>query len=368
MDAEPLGGAVCEGLERTDVSRLENLTNANGEFKVLVRNVNDEQQRIDCMKFISINHERDEYIAPDNKGNFYKYKNPLKPISATNETGFDISKFLSEKDDVRWFNELPNDTMGINNTPKETLKIRFPKPQGVKNAMLIINGGASYFGSNIIKEMLDLKGNQVDEWYKSIYPGSDEQKKLFNAMHRDESYYLDIKVNDDNGLRNTGIMASNGPIVDEDIMYPIDLSSNNSDFVDIVLTPQRYFWKFDQISITYDYDVVEKKDISDVQIEKATDNNGIDIRNIIADKDKEYYRMPNVGDMTDMRLKVPEGFSKETSQIFVVTTGYYEINLLKNDIANEKIVNNILFKENELFRYAVSLYKNRINEIANYFK
>ena len=233
--------------------------------------------------------------------------------------------------------------------------------------MLIINGGASYFGSNIIKEMLDLKGNEVDEWYKSIYTGSDEQKKLFNAMHRDESYYLDIKVNDDNGLRNTGIMASNGPIVDEDIMFPIDLSSSNSDFVDIVLTPQRYFWKFDQISITYDYEKVEKNDISDVEIEKATDNNGIDIRKIIADKDKEYYRMPNVGDMTEMRLKVPEGFSKETSQIFVVTTGYYEINLLKNDIANDKIVNNILFKENELFRYAVSLYKNRISEIAKYF-
>ena len=111
MDAEPLGGAVCEGLERTDVSRLDNLIDTNGIFRILVRNVNDEQQRIDCMKFISINHEREENIAPDNKGSFYKYKNPLKSISATNETGFDISKFLSEKDDVRWFNELPNDTL-----------------------------------------------------------------------------------------------------------------------------------------------------------------------------------------------------------------------------------------------------------------
>jgi hypothetical protein len=367
MDAEPLGGAVCEGLERTDVSKLENLKNVDGNFKVRVMNANDEQQRIDKLEFFSIRYAKDENAAPDFNGKFYKYRNPVKPLYAVNEAGFDITKFVSENDGARWFNEMPSDTGKLNYTPKETLTIRFPKPKDVKNAMLIINGGASYFGSNMVPEMLKLNGNKVDEVYKSIYPGSDVQKRLFTAMHRDESYYLDIKTNEGPELRNQGIMRSNGPVVVEDILYPLSLEGNNSDFVEIVLTPQRYFWRFDMINIVYDYEEAGMDDIVPMEIISAADGKGVNITDKLQNSDKDYYKMPVTGDYADILLNVPAGFDSETNNVFVAATGWYEINLKKDNERDDKTVENILYSENGLFKYSLSLYKNKLYGIAEKF-
>jgi len=367
LDAEPLGGAVCEGLERTDVSRLENLVNADGKFRIIVKNVNDEQQRIDLLKFINVKHSRDEYTAQRYDRKFFKYKNPVSPLSVINEDGKDITKFFERNDNVKWQNELPMDTLRKSISSKETITLKFPKPKNAKNAMLLINGGASYFGSSMIKEMLDLKGNKIDEWYKAVYPGSDEQKKLFDVMHRDESYYLDIKIAEGNQLRNTGIMRSNGPMVDEDVLYNVNLENHNSDFVEIVLTPQRYFWKFDRINIIYDYDDVGLNAIDTLNIAYAKDNNGIDVKNRLSAADKDYYRMPNIGDRTDIYLNVPDGYNKETNDIFVETTGWYDINLAKNTEPQNLLIEKILYTEGGLFNLAMDLYFRNLKYISHTF-
>jgi hypothetical protein len=367
LDGEPLGGAVCEGLERTDVSRLENLVNSDGKLKLIVKNINEEQQRIDELKFFNIKHSKGEFIAPDYNRKFYKYSESVKPFSAINEQGKDITKFLLENDNVRWLNDLPTDTLLRNYSSKETITLKFPKPKNAKNAMLLINGGASYFGSNMIKELLDLKGDKVDDWYKSIYPGSDEQKKLFDVMHRDETYYMDIKIAEGNTLRNTGIMKSNGPMIDEDVLYPVSLENHNSDFVEIVLTPQRYFWKFDKINIVYDYQEVSKDDVETLSIAYAKDNYGNDVREKLSASDKDYYRMPNVGDKVELYLNTPENFSKETNDIFVATTGWYEINLEKNTKPNETLITEILSKEGGLLNYAMGLYISSFKSISQIY-
>ncbi len=364
LDAEPLGGAVCEGLERTDLSRLENLKNVNGKLKILVKNVNDEQQRIDEMKFINVKHSAGETVTPDFSRKFYKYVNTVEPKSVTNEEGTDITKFFLHKDNARWLNELPIDSTQKSPFPKETLTLKFPKPKYAKNAMLLINGGASYFGSNIIKEVLDLKGNKVDEWYKSIYPGSDEQKKMFNVMHRDETYYMDIKVSEDGKLRNAGIMRSNGPMIDEDVLYPLTLADNNSETVEIVLTPQRHFWKFEQISIIYDYEEVNESDIETLEMSFAKDNNGNDIISKLSNSDKDYYNMPNIGDKSNIYINVPADFDSTKNDVFVATTGWYDINLSKNTEPNEQMIENIYTNKYTLYDHALNLYFKLFKDIT----
>jgi hypothetical protein len=364
LDAEPLGGAICEGLERTDVSILELMKIIDGKFQFKVRNNNDEQQRVDAMKFISINHSKDETITPDFSKKFYKYKNAVKPVSVINEEGKDLTKFFESKDDVRWYNDLPVDTVSKPFESKEKLTLRFPRPKNANNAMLLINGGASVFGSNMVPKFLELKGNQVDDWYKSVYPGSDEQKNLFNIMHRDETYYMDIKISDDGVLRNTGIMKSNGPMVDEDVLYPVKLDNSNSDFIEIVLTPQRYFWKFDMINIIYDYDEVNTSDVEQLNITSAKDNNGKDVKEKLSATDKDYYRMPNIGDYTDLYVNAPKNYTRETNSIFVETTGWYDINLAKDKKPDDKQLENIFTAEGGLLKYALELYYKNLKDVT----
>jgi len=365
MDAEPLGGAVCEGLERTDISKLENLKNVDSVFMVRVRNVNDEQQKLDKIEFFTVNHGINEFTAPDNNGNFFKYFDPVRPQFAVNESGIEISKFIDNRDGSRWFHELPPDTSMLNYNPKETLTIRFPKPAGVKNAMLIINGGASYFGSNMIPEILKLNGNKIDEVYKSIYPGSEAQKNLFIAMHRDESYYMDIKISTGGELINQGILKSNGPIAYEDILYPLNLENIDTDYIEIVLTPQRYFWKFDMINIIYNYEPVGKDDIRKLDMINAVDNYGNELKGVLSEKDKDYYNMPLTGDYADILLEVPELYDGAASDIYVSTSGWYEINLKKDMKRDERQVEKILYSPGGVFYYALELYVSKLLTLAS---
>jgi hypothetical protein len=156
-------------------------------------------------------------------------------------------------------------------------------------------------------------------------------------------------------------------MVDEDVLYPVNLENHNSDFVEIVLTPQRYFWKFDQINIVYDYEEVVPSDIETLNIAFAKDNNGIDVRNKLSASDKDYYRMPNVGDKVELYLNTPDNYSKETNDIFVATTGWYEINLEKNTKPNDALIENILNNDGGLLKYALGLYYSSLKSISQIY-
>lgn len=360
MDAEPLGGAVCEGLQRSDVSRLEHIAPINGKFNVLVKNVNEEKQRLDEMKFFSIRHNEDSKTAPDNNGDFYEYKSENAPSVVTNDEGNNITKFFTDKDNVRWQNDLPLNSKDKIPEGKDRLSIKFPKPKDAKNAALIINGGTSYIGSNMIYELLKIQGNKVDDWYKSISPGSEAQSELFNVMHHDGLYYMDIFVNG----KNAGIMRGNGPMADEDILFPLDLSSVQGDTVEVVLTPSKYFWKFDKISISYDFKKTDESDIIPLNISNAADFSGKNMLPELSAVDKNYYNMDTRQDALNISIDVPGNFSKSKDDIYVKTTGWYDINLSKDKSPDNGMISRMFNTPGEILKYAIEIYRNEIKNLS----
>ena len=116
-----------------------------------------------------------------------------------------------------------------------------------------------------------------------------------------------------------------------------------------MLTPQRFFWKFEQIYIVYDYKEVNSNDIETLNIAYAKDNNGNDVIDKLSASDKNYYRMPNVGDKMELYINTPDNYSNETNDIFVATTGWYEINLEKNAEPKDKLIENIFSNEGGYF-------------------
>jgi len=185
-------------------------------------------------------------------------------------------------------------------------------------------------------------------------------------MHKEESYYMDIKIAEGNTLRNTGIMRSNGPMIDEDVLYPINLENQNSEFIEIVLTPQRHFWKFDRINIIYDYEEVNQSDVETLKVTYAKDSYGNDVSEKLSSIDKNYYRMPNIGDRTDIYINAPLNFSKETNDIFVETTGWYDINLAKNTEPQEQLIENIFSNKDGLYQYALEIYYKNIKNVSQF--
>ena len=98
FDAEPLGGAVTRGLQRTDLSKLDFLEEDNGKYKLLVRNEVPETQYIDEMKLVVVDHPEGTEIVTSLAGELHTISNPQKPILAIDEKGNDLIRFVEEND------------------------------------------------------------------------------------------------------------------------------------------------------------------------------------------------------------------------------------------------------------------------------
>ncbi|MCH7974485.1 MAG: hypothetical protein IH949_11500, partial [Bacteroidetes bacterium] len=90
FDAEPLGGAVTRGLQRTDLSKLDFLKEDNGKYKLLVRNEVPETQYLDEMKLVVVDHPKGTEIVTNLAGELHTISNPQKPILAIDEKGNDL--------------------------------------------------------------------------------------------------------------------------------------------------------------------------------------------------------------------------------------------------------------------------------------
>ncbi len=106
FDAEPLGGAICAGLARTDLSRLDFVKPVDGEYRLLVRNEVPETQFIDRMKLLVVDHPADALVYPDLQGNFYAFKQVRGVSSAFDEKGMSLTNFLRASDNVVWQTHL----------------------------------------------------------------------------------------------------------------------------------------------------------------------------------------------------------------------------------------------------------------------
>ncbi|MBK8552290.1 MAG: hypothetical protein IPL53_14985 [Ignavibacteria bacterium] len=80
FDAEPYGGAIAEGLQKTDYSRLEHLKPVDGKYKLYMRNEADETQHTDEMKLLLVEHPMNTEVAPDISGNMTVIEKALAPI------------------------------------------------------------------------------------------------------------------------------------------------------------------------------------------------------------------------------------------------------------------------------------------------
>ncbi|MCX6161188.1 MAG: hypothetical protein NTV87_07620, partial [Ignavibacteriae bacterium] len=364
-DAEPLGGVICEGLMRTDYSRLEHLApDTQGKFKLLIRNENDEQQFLDEIKLLSVSHNKGSFVTPNPEGEFFEYKNVNPPVSVTDESGKDITKFLSEKDDIKWQTDLQSAALSVPNSGKHTLKFKFKKPDGAKSALIFFNGGTALWGSGMVKSMLELRGDKVDDWYKSVNEGGEEFLKLYSFMEREELFFLKVNLLENGKYTVKTYIPGGGPKVDEDKIIRLPLENVSGEYIEFTLNPPAGYWKIDQIGMIFDYEIAGKENIQTINASFGKDQDGNDITSSLSKKDKDYYRMPLVGNKSDLYFDVPAGFDRTKNEIFLKTTGWYEVNIDKTKPEQMDLISEIMSTPGKIIDYSMSLYNLKLKELT----
>jgi hypothetical protein len=355
FDAEPLGGATTKGLERTEYSKLDYLKKLDGSYKILARNEVEETQFIDELSLLAVTHDSDKYVIPDLDGNFYQIKDPIRPFYAEDEKGTDLRKVVYKNDNLYWQSKLPIDSSIVSKNQRHELIFKFFRPKGVLNAKLIANIGTSLWGSRMIREMLQLYGNQVDNYYERIDEKGFEYKQMMQFIENEELYKLKYYTKSNNDWTLQGFINGGGPLISETRAYNLDLSKIDGDTVTIRVCPPYGFWTINYLAVQYENFPSPK--IKNIHLSKAINQNGDDITELIKSKDKEYCIMPNVGDFLEATYNNDKDEISGGITFYLRSTGYYEIHLNKSVPIQFSTLSKFITEPGYIVKYANQRYK-----------
>jgi hypothetical protein len=363
FDGEPYGGAVTRGLERDDYSDLEHLrSDAAGLYRLLVTNEVNETQFTNSMELVVVDHRLGTRFEMDEWGKLHSISRALPPTSARDQDGRDLVPWLRASDELIWEPAPPMDATGA---VRQEIVLTFPKPRDAKRAQLVARAGTGLWGSHMIREMLQLRGSAVTEWYATLDKGGEPLDAIRAWNVREELYVLKLDVDESGTWRPRGLLPGGGPFIAETRVVPLDLSNAPGDSLRLRIRPPSGFWALNSFAVTYD-DNEQPLAITTVQASSAQTSDGRDMLGELRAADDRYYAMPKTGDNATISFVAPPAREGVERSVFLHTRGYYRLHLPEKGPADAVTLQRITDQPDAAARMAATSFaKQRLARSGN---
>ena len=354
FDAEPLGGAICQGLERTDYSRLRSLHEVEGEYRLMMTNEVPETQHVDELKVVYFDHDSASEVVVDPLGKFHLLQPPQTPVNATDASGRDILPFVTHDDGVAWLSQMPKDS-SEHLSARDSLTFTFANPTHARHARLVVNMGTAMWGSKMIKEMLMLRGDSVKNWYQSVNAHGSEYRKLWDFNSREEAYFLKVQVRDGNQWVPRAIIPASGPFITDQRTISLDLSGTTGDSVQIRIAPPRGFWQIDYFGMSFGPESLLPAP-HELPLKVTATNSKANVEKQLSESDSNSYDMPNIGDRVELTCPAPPIKQGLKRSIFAKTRGFYDLHLPEGQPENREMIDLLTTKPGAIADYSAKRY------------
>ncbi len=252
FDAQPLGGVISKGLERSDLSRLEHLRAVDGVYRLLVRNDElSETQYLNEVKLIVADHPANTRVVADLTGSLHVIGDVVAPSKVTDEAGNDIHRFFDAPDEVAWQTKMPIDESWRRLPRRHELTFEFPRPRDATSADVIVKAGTSLWGSEMIHRMLELRGDGIDAWYQSVDSNGAAMDEFVAFNAREELYSLKLYVLVGDQWVFRASIPGGASLITEERVIPVDLTGVTGDVVKMRVLPPRGFWSLDFLGLEF---------------------------------------------------------------------------------------------------------------------
>lgn len=324
FDAEPLGGSVCEGLKKTDYSRLEHLREVDGEYRLLIRNVMDESQHLDEISLLVVDHAPGTEATSDLAGTIHLITSPVAATRAVDEHGRDLLPLLRATDGAAWVSSPDIDTTTTARL-RTRLTLTFDRPAGARTAKLVVNAGTTPWGAMMVRRMLELRGDRAERWCNAVTNGEREAYDLYRFNEREELYFLKVFVRTADGWTQKGFISGGGPFSIEEKVVTLDLTEVVGDVIEVRVDPPIGFWTIDHVALEVADAVAEARPLTATS---AIDHNGKDVARLIRDVDRQYLTLPLTSDSTIVEFDAPppprDGMVRT---VFLKSNGWYDVHI-----------------------------------------
>jgi hypothetical protein len=326
FDAEPYGGATCEGLKRTEWCALEHLKEIDGTFRIRLTNEVYETQYTDELKLVVVDHPHGVQMVPDTDGAFVSFPDVKPPTRAYDARGRDIMRHVVTNDWIFWESKVADGAADVSQPLREELTFQYPKPPDAQSVKVLVNACNTLWGSQMVKRVLDLHGSQADRWYRAVETRGPAFDTLREWGLREECFVLHARVKTSAGWEPRELILGGGPFASEDKAYVLDISDVPGDTLTLRITPPPLFWMINFIGVDYSEGDIPIQ-VTELAAEEAVDHNGRDVRELLTATDGRYLSMPTIGERADLAFAAPERESGTARTVFVKASGYYDIHL-----------------------------------------
>lgn len=322
LDAEPIAGATTRGLERSDYSELGYLVADGDVYRLQMKNLLEESQYLDLVELHVVDHPIDRRVVVNNSGGFHTVSKLVAPVDATDQSGKDLRRWFVDKDRVIW---APPPELDADGNVRRSIELTFPKPPDATTAKLVASAGTAPWGAIMVKEMLELRGRDLDSWYWQVdyVPLFPELVRAWNL--REELYVLKVYVKESTGWKRRGILHGAGPFVVEDQLLTLDISKVVGDELRLRVEPPSGFWALNWFAVDFSPEI--ELSVTTVPVGAAKDHTGASAKSSLLEADGEYHEMLRVGDQLALSFPVPERKAGMGRTVFLRTHGYYRLHL-----------------------------------------
>jgi hypothetical protein len=321
FDAEPYAGAISRGLERDDFAELENLRETDGSYRLLLANEMPETDCTNSVELWIVDHPLEQRVAADALGRIHDITGAMPPLAVTDESGHDLRAWLAATDRLIW--EPPPEETSEGDV-RTDIVMTFPRPAGSEQANLVANVQTGTWGAWMIRELLDLRGNQLPWFYAAVDGVPTAQESLRTWNEREELFLLKVEVEEEDGWHVRGFLPG-GARAPENIVVPLDIHRAQGDTLRLRIRPPVGFWALNSFGM--DFSLEPALDVRVVSPTSATDRKGNDVLQQLLATDDVYHVMPETGDWAHIVFPAPDLAPGATRSIFLHSRGYYRLHL-----------------------------------------
>jgi hypothetical protein len=336
FDAEPYGGAVTRGMERDDYAELENLRPDEGQYRLRLTNEVNETQYTNLTELWVADHPVGTRVKVDEWGGLHTVRSQQPPEAAVNAAGDDLLPWLAETDRRIW---EPRPTPDAGGSLREDIVLTFPKPLDATSVKLVANVATGLWGSHMIREMLELRGNAIGKFYASVDSDPAQYDSILGWSLREDLYLLQLLVEEPTGWELRGVLPGGGPFIAEDLVVLLDVRRVEGEVLRLRLRPTPGFWALNSFAVDYGDDLTVHVDT--VAAQQATDSYGRDVLSQLLEVDGEYHDMPQTGDWAEVSFPAPAPVNGMSRTVFLHSRGYYRLHLTEGGTPDTTLVREI---------------------------
>jgi len=314
LSGEIYSGAIFPNMERHDYMILPQLRPHQGRYLLRMANEVEEIQHTNLSELRVVDHPRGTQLLVDKYGSYFTLSQPQSPISAVSAAEADLLPFLKTKDQCRYSGDDTADA----SRPLDSVRLSFDRQQDSDSARLVLRAKNSFWLDYSMGQFFGLFGKKYQKWYNRQTKSGGQNPNWAD----EQGIPLAVYIKRDGAWQYVDSFPVIGPIADRDVVMDLDLQGIDSQTLEVKLECGALFWEIDYAALDSSPQQAVRESI--VSLDKATDQDGKDVRKLLLDDDQQYFTQPHVGDRAILEYCVPTLDPDMERTVVLHSKGHYQ--------------------------------------------